>query len=896
VTELEQAAAVGELERVALLYRGPFLDAVHLPDAPEFEHWLTAESERLAVIARKSLEQLARDATARGDAEVAVGWWRRLAALDPLSGRVAVGLMEALAASGDPAGALRHAKLYEILLREELGVGPDAAVTRLAERLRNPEAPRPSSAPLSRPPVPAAPVSERSSALAAPTPFAPDERSATTDREMRAGQDTSPSITATEPNDSTAAVGARKHAGPLRSRRIRLWIAVTAALLAGVIVAPLLHPRRGTASPLERQVLVVVPFDIADPELRLWREGMVDVLSRNLDGAGPVHTLSPTRVVREWKGHADHEAAQAFARATGAQSALFGQLLRAGRDSVRATATLLATRTGEPIAEFRRQDANERMDRLTDSLTADILRALGATMALGAARDAPLRVGTSFEALRAFLQGEQFFRHAEWDSAVGHYARAVGIDSTFALAWRRLGLVASWQRLLQDSLTAAYLLRAGAANRGLGTRDSMLVTADSLSAAASTTSDAAARSGLTRRLFATLDTATHLYPGDPEVWFALGEARYHFGFGPLVGVSERATLDAFDRAIALDSAFAPAYIHSVELGFNLGGAPLGLRYARAYLARNPTEAAHRGVLLIEPLIDERLANSPAVARLLDTARTSAIVSARTILRRWPDSAETAVQLGRILARGRASEYPLFSDVAFMRRRLAEQLAFRGHFVEAARVLGVRDAPIFAELAYLGAVPQDDASAVFDRWLRSDAEVAHLALPWWSARRDTAALVAFLARVSRRLGTDTLAAGLRSQLSYDTASAGAHLALARGDTATALRRFLTMPDTLCTGCYLDRLTRARLLAATGSVRAARRALDEPLDAFLTPIEVLFALERARVANQLGDSLAARASYRLVHDAWVGGDSTVLQMVAEAARALTPPPPATPPTPR
>jgi hypothetical protein len=302
------------------------------------------------------------------------------------------------------------------------------------------------------------------------------------------------------------------------------------------------------------------------------------------------------------------------------------------------------------------------------------------------------------------------------------------------------------------------------------------------------------------------------------------------------------------------------------------------------------------VLLIEPLIDQRLANSPAVARLLDTARTSAIVSARTILRRWPDSAETAVQLGRILARGRASEYPVFSDVAFMRRRLAEQLAFRGHFVEAARVLGVRDAPIFAELAYLGAVPQDDASAVFDRWLRSDAEVAHLALPWWSARRDTAALVAFLARVSRRLGTDTLAAGLRSQLSYDTASAGAHLALARGDTATALRRFLTVPDTLCTGCYLDRLTRARLLAATGSVRAARRALDEPLDAFLTPIEVLFALERARVANQLGDSLAARASYRLVHDAWVGGDSTVLQMVAEAARALTPPPPATPPTPR
>jgi hypothetical protein len=108
----------------------------------------------------------------------------------------------------------------------------------------------------------------------------------------------------------------------------------------------------------------------------------------------------------------------------------------------------------------------------------------------------------------------------------------------------------------------------------------------------------------------------------------------------------------------------------------------------------------------------------------------------------------------------------------------------------------------------------------------------------------------------------------------------------------LRRFLAMPDTLCTGCYLDRLTRARLLAAAGRLRAARRVLDEPLDAFLTPIEVVFALERARVANRLGDSLTARASYRLVHDAWVHGDSSALPMVAEAASALNRPARGTP----
>ena len=41
-------------------------------------------------------------------------------------------------------------------------------------------------------------------------------------------------------------------------------------------------------------MIAVAPFDVVDPDLKLWHEGMVDVLARNLDGAGPLRTVSPT--------------------------------------------------------------------------------------------------------------------------------------------------------------------------------------------------------------------------------------------------------------------------------------------------------------------------------------------------------------------------------------------------------------------------------------------------------------------------------------------------------------------------------------------------------------------------------------------------------------------------
>ena len=136
VAAFSAALKAGHPERAVAEYAGPFLDGFHLSDAAEFERWLEEERAGLARDQATALERLARRATERGDHVNCVEWWRLLAAQDPLNARVAIGLMEALVAAGDRTAALQHARVYEVLLEQELEAPPDQAVVALAERIR----------------------------------------------------------------------------------------------------------------------------------------------------------------------------------------------------------------------------------------------------------------------------------------------------------------------------------------------------------------------------------------------------------------------------------------------------------------------------------------------------------------------------------------------------------------------------------------------------------------------------------------------------------------------------------------------------------------------------------------------------------------------------------------
>ncbi len=136
VREFVSARQAGDLERAIELYGGPFLDGFFLSDAPEFERWVDNERAGFAQQVTEALETLAAEAAASGDHRRAAQWWQQLAEHDPLSSRVTVHLMSALAAAGDRAEALERARSYQALLQRELEAAPNPAVVALAEQLR----------------------------------------------------------------------------------------------------------------------------------------------------------------------------------------------------------------------------------------------------------------------------------------------------------------------------------------------------------------------------------------------------------------------------------------------------------------------------------------------------------------------------------------------------------------------------------------------------------------------------------------------------------------------------------------------------------------------------------------------------------------------------------------
>ncbi len=136
VGEFEDALDGGDLEAAVRVYRGPFLDGFFLKDAPEFERWSELQRHRLARRLSSAYVSLGNAATKRADHAGAAEWWRRAAEVDPLDSQIALDVVQALAAAGNPGGALRHALHHIARLRDDLGVAPDARLVQIVERLR----------------------------------------------------------------------------------------------------------------------------------------------------------------------------------------------------------------------------------------------------------------------------------------------------------------------------------------------------------------------------------------------------------------------------------------------------------------------------------------------------------------------------------------------------------------------------------------------------------------------------------------------------------------------------------------------------------------------------------------------------------------------------------------
>jgi len=689
---------------------------------------------------------------------------------------------------------------------------------------------------------------------------------------------------------------------PRRGRGAGAWLqshGVMSAAAAGALTLVLLAVgavlRRGRGDVLSEaagQRVAVTPFDVPDRNQALagWSTHFAYLLGGGLDHVAGLRPVALKATIDRWGGPGEHPTPQEMGRRLSARFVVTGTLASAGPDSVRALLTVYDI-AGDRIERIERTSAADQMPDLVHASAIGVLEALGQWRPIGAVRGAPIAITRNLEALQEFVAGEQAFRESDWQSALEHHQSALARDSGLAVSRRRIGMIKGWRRHTDDSASIAWKLSAGALNHGQAARDSFLLLADSLGAALEVVDADTLKWRLTRRLLATLTRARDDYSEDAEVWYELGDARYHHG-STLNGVSQRGILDAFDAAIELDSAFTPAYIHAVELGFSLGGRALGERYARAYLARSPTDVHARGIELAVRLLEAGGPGTEAGRRLLDTTDFDTKYTTWAALSNWPDSAEAAVALVRAMdaqvpldtARGGAATP---ARPPRPRLRTVQQLALRGHLREAAAGLGAILAarpdrheayPLLADLALLGAVPADSASQAFARVMASgNVRRATFALPLWSRRRDTTLISAFAAAAAR--AGDSVP---RYVASYAVAAAGAHLALARADTSDALARFDALPDTLCLDCRLDRLVHARLLIARGRHDDAARVLDEPFNNLPGAELVLYAFERGRAAELRGDRDEARRWYRFVSDAWASADGERSAFV-DSARA-------------
>ena len=440
-----------------------------------------------------------------------------------------------------------------------------------------------------------------------------------------------------------------------------------------------------------------------------------------------------------------------------------------------------------------------------------------------------------------------------------------------------------WQRTSGDSLSAEYLRRAAWHNAGLPARDSMLVVAESLTAALDGEPGHPRYWALYRRLYATTAEAVRRYPRDPEVWYEYGDVRYHHPvFSSLAEMR-----DAFDRSIGLDSAFAPAYIHPVELAAQLGDVAGARRYVDRYLALRPRDIFADAMRLTAQLLDARQARGAGVQAVLDTASNDLLIATVGSFRGWADSLETWVRIARQLMAERPGSIAAHTDLVVNMPQLGRALAYHGHLREAWEQTGRFVNSVMTATAFMGGVPADSAGARLRRSLRENAltpaALAVTAAPWFAQHGDTAAL-RLLAQRGDSLARAAAGPGERSLGGYIGQGARALAALARADTAAAISGLTALADTACTGCVLYPVLLAQLLDAKQLDDQATQLLAKDSPGFVYPTDGLWELYRARLALRRGDRRQAAQHYRFVRDVWLHADENLQVYVREAKAYL------------
>ena len=407
--EFSEAIAEGHLEQAAKLYGGPFLDGFRLAGAAELERWIEEERVALAHAYITAVEKLATLATVRGDLAGAVGWWRKLVTQDPLNARLALGLMHALVASGDRLAAVQHARIYESLIEQDLGLAPDAAVVALAARLRE--------------------------------QHTDDQAAISTQRVVLPAR--SPQVDAIVdtalPNEPTGDQHPERVEERRAADRRRVVVRPLLATVAAVaVIGFAVFAFRTQVLRIERRTVPVIAVGrITDyrtaPSSEIARP-LADMLATDLAGAPGFRVLSTARIyeVMQQLGSIDDSAggghAQA-ARQAGATQMVDGALYEIDNGQLRLDLRLVELASGNVLKGFSVTGTDPFA--LADSGTAQIVADAGAAIPASSLADRNTR---SLTAYRLYEEGLRRLVAGDSAAARSLLTAALAADSSFAMA------------------------------------------------------------------------------------------------------------------------------------------------------------------------------------------------------------------------------------------------------------------------------------------------------------------------------------------------------------------------------------------------------------------------------------------------------------------------------
>ena len=136
-TALERALDAGDPERAASLYRGSFLEGLHVEGAAsEFQDWLDRERERLRRQAAAAAALLMERAEREGRAPDAARWARRALELMPDDESALRRLLALLDRAGDRPAAVQAYEDFARRMAQDLDLEPSPETVALAESIR----------------------------------------------------------------------------------------------------------------------------------------------------------------------------------------------------------------------------------------------------------------------------------------------------------------------------------------------------------------------------------------------------------------------------------------------------------------------------------------------------------------------------------------------------------------------------------------------------------------------------------------------------------------------------------------------------------------------------------------------------------------------------------------